>query len=475
MPSGNATESFIDTPVSPSTQYFYRISVTTGAGTSTPAAVVNTTTPAMPATPSGLAANPTSPTLITVTWNAVAGVTTYLLERSPNGASGWTTLNNVTPSGNATESYLDGSVLASTQYFYRISSTNSAGTGTASASVNATTPAPAFSAPASLTATVNSSTQITLNWSAVTGATNYKIERSPDGQTGWTQVGATTTALTLANTGLTATTRYYYRVKANNGTVDSSPSPTASAITLQPTALSTVRIETGGTTNYVDTHGNTWIADKYFSGGYTGTSTFAVGNTTDPSLYYSRRWTNFTYAIPVTNGTYDLNLYFAETRLTGPNQRVFNVFAEGTKILSNFDIFAQAGFQNALIKSFTIPVTDGTLNLQFQNVTDEAIVSAIEVLPLTPAAPTTLTGTAQSSSQVTLNWADNSNNESNFVVERQGPSDANFVAVATLGFGVNSFVDTTGLTGATQYSYRVKAINAGGSSAYTNILQVSTL
>jgi hypothetical protein len=67
-----------------------------------------------------------------------------------------------------------------------------------------------------LTASVISSTQIDLSWTNVANESSYKLEWSPNGTTGWTQIGGTIPADTLAysHTGLTAATAYYYRVSA---------------------------------------------------------------------------------------------------------------------------------------------------------------------------------------------------------------------------------------------------------------------
>lgn len=75
--------------------------------------------------------------------------------------------------------------------------------------------------PTGFTVTSASSTSLTSSWSAVTNATSYTLDRSPDGSTSWTNV-YTGSGLTYTNTGLTAGTTYYYRVKATaSGYTDS--------------------------------------------------------------------------------------------------------------------------------------------------------------------------------------------------------------------------------------------------------------
>jgi hypothetical protein len=52
-----------------------------------------------------------------------------------------------------------------------------------------------------------------------------------------------------------------------------------------------VRINAGGSA-YTDSQGNSWLADKCFSGGSVTTDPYAVAATNDPALLYTRRWGN---------------------------------------------------------------------------------------------------------------------------------------------------------------------------------------
>ncbi|GGG59557.1 LamG-like jellyroll fold domain-containing protein [Epilithonimonas arachidiradicis] len=75
-------------------------------------------------------------------------------------------------------------------------------------------------------------------------------------------------------------------------------------------------------------------------------------------------------------------------------------------------------------------------------------------------------------SSFTVNWSDNSTNETNFILERS-TDGANFSEIATLGANIVSY-NETGLTPNTQYYYRVKAINATESSVYTSVGSIIT-
>ena len=78
-----------------------------------------------------------------------------------------------------------------------------------------------------------------------------------------------------------------------------------------------------------------------------------------------------------------------------------------------------------------------------------------QLVVTTLLAPSGLTATAASSSQINLSWADNSDNESGFKVERS-TDGTTWTSVATTAANATSYSDT-GLTASTTYQYRVKA------------------
>jgi len=85
-----------------------------------------------------------------------------------------------------------------------------------------------------------------------------------------------------------------------------------------------------------------------------------------------------------------------------------------------------------------------------------------------PAAPSDLavSNPSQSASSLSLSWADNSSNETGFKIERKSGSGA-YAQIATVGAGVTSYADSS-LAANTTYTYRVRAYNARGDSAYSN-------
>ena len=95
--------------------------------------------------------------------------------------------------------------------------------------------------------------------------------------------------------------------------------------------------------------------------------------------------------------------------------------------------------------------------------------------PAVPAAPSNLMVTAVLSGEIDLAWVDNSNNESNFELERcDGKGKCRiFVLIASPGEDVISYADV-GLLPGTQYTYRVRAVNLVGDSAYSNTVKAKT-
>ncbi|MCS6927827.1 MAG: fibronectin type III domain-containing protein, partial [Candidatus Binatia bacterium] len=69
--------------------------------------------------------------------------------------------------------------------------------------------------------------------------------------------------------------------------------------------------------------------------------------------------------------------------------------------------------------------------------------------------------------QLTLNWRDNSTNESGFAVERKTGTAGAFAEIVRTAANVVSYTDAN-LAAGTTYCYRVRAFNATQHSAYSN-------
>jgi alpha-tubulin suppressor-like RCC1 family protein len=84
-----------------------------------------------------------------------------------------------------------------------------------------------------------------------------------------------------------------------------------------------------------------------------------------------------------------------------------------------------------------------------------------------PATPLSLTVTPIGLAQIELSWQDNSNNETDFIIER-GITNTDYSPIVTVGANATSYLDT-GLNPANTYYYRVCAYNGFGSSPYVNV------
>ena len=149
---------------------------------------------------------------------------------------------------------------------------------------------------------------------------------------------------------------------------------------------------------YVDpSTGDLYASDRAFSTGgfgYVGASSTRstgmdiAGTDRDP-LYQDLRTGMSGYRFTVPNGTYRVDLSFAELQLRKAGGRVFSVSIEGSPVLTNLDVFAAAGGRYvALDRSFLVEVTDGVLDITFiAQRGDSPIINAILVTEMPLGSP----------------------------------------------------------------------------------------
>lgn len=238
--AANAT-SYSDTGLTGSTTYHYRVrAYNTGYDSvwAGPASATTAVTP--PAAPTGVSATAVSPQQIDLAWtDASSNEDGFAVERAPDvaGVPGtWAPL--ATLAANAT-SYSDTGLATATTYHYRTCATNAGGSSAWAGPVSATTFA--VVAPSGLSATAASAVQIDLTWTDNSSdETGFKIERAPDvvGNPGtWAQVATVGAGVTsFLSTGLSPSTKYHFRVRAYNGSGNSSYSAAANATTPTGTA-----------------------------------------------------------------------------------------------------------------------------------------------------------------------------------------------------------------------------------------------
>lgn len=90
-----------------------------------------------------------------------------------------------------------------------------------------------------------------------------------------------------------------------------------------------------------------------------------------------------------------------------------------------------------------------------------------------PAAPSNLQATATSPTTIALTWTDNATTETGFVVERATSGSGPWTVIANPSADATSAISHS-LTPGTTHHFRVKAVNAGGDSAYTATVSATT-
>ena len=157
-------------------------------------------------------------------------------------------------------------------------------------------------------------------------------------------------------------------------------------------------IDAGGGAS-TNSNGDIFAADRAYGPGpygYLGSSSTRstsapIAGTEDDGLYQDSRvgMTNYRFAVP--DGTYRVDLLFAEIENVKAGARKFDVSIEGDVVLPGLDIYAAAGGKNiALDRSFVVNVADGLLDIQFASQRgDKATINAILVTGLPEGAPGT--------------------------------------------------------------------------------------
>ncbi|MDZ4676952.1 MAG: fibronectin type III domain-containing protein [Oligoflexia bacterium] len=282
-------------------------------------------------------------------------------------------------------------------------------------------------APSSLAASGITNTQITLNW--IDNANNesgFKVERATNINGPFTQIAniaANTTGTIDFN--LTASTTYFYRVRAFNALGDSLTSNTVTAVTLAapttapiaPTNLLTSAVSSSGINL-------TWSDNS------NNETTFNI----ERALVSNGP---FTFINSVSSNISN----FSDTGLTASTNYFYRVQAVNS--------IGGSGFSN-ISNTFT----------------NAAAITA-------PAAPSGLSSVAFSATQINLTWVDGSNNETGFTIESASSSGGTFTVVTTTAAGATSF-SNTGIAAGTTRFYKVKAVNSAGSSSYTATSNATT-
>jgi endoglucanase len=316
--------------------------------------------------------------------------------------------------------------------------------------------------PGNLSASAASSSQINLTWSDLaSNETLFRIERSPDGSSGWTSV-ATTVANTTrySNTGLSASTVYYYRVRAENANGNSAYSNVVNATT-QGTPANNLALNKPATASSLES------ADFPASLTVDGNAAtrWASAEGVDPQWVYVDLQAN-----------YSINRVVLQWEAAYAQAYQVQVSADAGSWTTIYNTTTGNGAIDDLTVSGTgryVRVHGTQRGTTYGYSLFELEVYGTAAIGTPPAAPTSLSATAVSSSQINLTWTDNAGNESLFRIERSPNGSSGWASVATTGANTTRY-SNTGLSGSTAYYYRVRAENATGNSAYSGVVSATT-
>jgi transcriptional regulator CtsR len=276
--------------------------------------------------------------------------------------------------------------------------------------------------PSGLIAGAISSSQINLSWTDNSGnETGFKIERKTGAGGTYLQIASTGANIAAySDTGLTAGTTYYYRVRAYNSNGDSAYSNEVNAATLASPPTSPSGLIAAA------------ISSSQINLSWTDNS----GNETG----------------------------FKIERKTGSGGTYQQVATAG----ANITAYSDTGLTAGTTYYYRVRAYNANGDSAYSNEANAATLAS------PPTSPSGLTAAAISSSQINLSWTDNSGNETGFKIERKTGSGGTYQQVATAGANITAYSDT-GLTAGTTYYYRVRAYNANGDSAYSNEANAATL
>ena len=139
---------------------------------------------------------------------------------------------------------------------------------------------------------------------------------------------------------------------------------------------------------YVGVDGTAYEAETSVAGGTVGSMEIVKGSQ-DAPLYYDYRAGDIEVSHPIADGSYDVTLHFAEPDEIGGRERLFDVIAEGRKVIENLDVMVSRDGKTKSALTVTVPdivVSDGTLNVEFEASVNEPVLSAVVVRTKVPPA-----------------------------------------------------------------------------------------
>ncbi len=480
---------FTDGNVVNGVTYYYVVTASNGSCSSVKSNEVSSSpacTP--PAAPTGLGATPSNGS-VTLKWNASAGAVSYSIYRNTTGTAPFTFVNSTTQL-----TFTDSNVVNDTKYYYIVQASNGS-CASANSAVASVTPACVPPAAPSDVAVAVGDGQLSLSWTAPTGATQYRVSRNTTGTGTFTQIGLPTTT-NYVDKPLTDGTAYYYVVDASNGSCWSGHSAVASGTpvcipppvpgTLTPTAgdgqVSLSWVASPGATTYTIWR-KAGATGTYASIGTSTSTTYVDKSLTDGTTYYYKITagngscdSNFNTEEPVTpvavcsqtaatnlqavpSGSVQVTLTWTAATPQPTTYSVARTTTSGTNYQSIDSVPGTAttytDTDTKLVKGtkyYYQIIANGTCTAT------SAEVSATTACtnPTTPGTPTV----TNSAGALTVTWT-TVNGATAYTVYRSTSLGGTYTAIATSQTAATFTDPASGLTNGTTYYYEVLASNAG--------------
>lgn len=427
----------------------------------------------LPDAAGGLLAVPASKTTMQLDWsdnpNAAFNETGFEIYRALKAGGPYTLVGKT---GANVVSFLDQGLLPNTAYFYVVRSVNANGAAPLSTEAMGRTQVDdvAPETPRELTVASSSQTSITLQWNP--SADDVGVDKYDVYVNNQKAYSTSENVFTVFN--LNAFETYNFKVQARDAA--GNLSPFSNQVTGQAAASGLSYKLYNGTWSVLPNFAN-------LSPVQTGRSANVDITLRNQTSNYGFLWEGM-IKIPVT-GSYTFEtcsddgskLYIGSYNHTA-NALVNNDGVHGTQCRTG-TITLNAGthpiaitfFQGGGGAAMQVWWTSTAAGIARQQIPNSAFDESVPFAGTAPAAPSRLRANATSFNRVSLEWVDNSNNETGFEIGRSVSKTGPFVTIATLGANTTSHVDSLGLSSSTRYFYRVRAIGQFGESAFTNGFQ----